>query len=266
MKKILFLIICLTSFFNAFSEEKDLQFKLDSIIKEGDLLYSYERAVWSSTDILMSEKSLKKNYGGYVVSHSNDTIIVTYIDKSQKLRIAKYYFTKANLFTPFRSLNESSDLTRDEQKLLDIKIKIINQLSDKKYEVGFPQGFNPNFILIKEPDAYRLYIIIGTSENGIIPFGNDYLFWADLSGEITSWKKFHSRIIPAQSKVPGGEKVISCVHSHLRTTPYITSTDICTFRLYGKLCGMTEFMVLCTATGKYYKYNLGTNSIKVTNP
>lgn len=40
----------------------------------------------------------------------------------------------------------------------------------------------------------------------------------------------NSRMIPAQSKGPNGEKVVSGIHSHLKTTPYITATDICTFR------------------------------------
>ena len=107
---------------------------------------------------------------------------------------------------------------------------------------------------------------MGTSESGIIPFGNDYLFQSDLDGNIVKWKKFHSRIIPAQTEMPNGEKVILAVHSHLKSTPYITATDVCTFRLYGRLYGMKEFMVLSTATGKYFKYNIDTNKIEITEP
>jgi len=63
-------------------------------------------------------------------------------------------------------------------------------------------------------------------------------------------------MIPTQAIGPNGEKVVSATHSHLKTTPYITATDICTFRLYAGLCDMEEFIVLCTATGKYYKSSL----------
>ncbi len=266
MKRITILFFLGTIFLNAFSQDDNLEFKLDSIIKEADLLYSYEKAVWNASDILMSDSKLKKNYGGYVVSHSNDTISTIFIDKDQKQKIAKYFFTKSNLSSPFNSEIGFSPLTNSEQELLDIKIKIINQLSDKKYEVGIPQNFNPNFVLIKEKEEFKFYILMGTSESGIVPFGNDYLFWADSKGKITNWKKFHSRMIPAQSKGPNGEKVISAIHSHLKTTPYITATDICTFRLYGGLCDMEEFMVLCTATDKYYKYSIKTNKIEITEP
>ncbi|MBK7712557.1 MAG: hypothetical protein IPJ37_17530 [Bacteroidales bacterium] len=154
-------------------------------------------------------------------------------------------------------------MTNTEQELLDIKIKIINHLSDKKYEIGFPQNFNPNFVLVKEKEEFKLYILMGTPESGVVPFGNDYLFWADSKGAITNWKKFHSRMIPAQSKGPNGEKVVSAIHSHLKTTPYITATDICTFRLYGELCEMDEFSVYSPAIGKYFKYRLKENKIEI---
>lgn len=266
MRIITILLYFATIAFNAFSQEENLPFKLDSIVKEADLLYNYEKAVWNSSDLLMADKKLKKKYGGYVVYHSNNTLSVAFIDKSQKQRIAKYSFVNSDLNSPIETNFETSKLNNTEQELLDIKIKIINQLSDSKYDVGIPQGFNPNFVLIKEQAGFKLYILMGTTESGIIPFGNDYLFNTDINGNIKKWKKFHSRMIPAQSKGPNGEKVISAIHSHLKTTPYITATDICTFRLYGELCDMEEFMVLCTATGKYYKYSIKTNKIEITEP
>ena len=266
MKRITILLFLGAFSLNAFSQDDNLQFKLDSIIKEADLLYSYEKAIWTATDILMTDSKLKNDYGGYVVSHSNDTIFTTFIDKSQKQRIAKYFFIKSDLSLPFDSEIGLSPLTNSEQELLDIKIKMISQLSDKRYEVRIPHDFSPNFVLFKEKEEFKLYILMGTSDYGIIPFGNDYLFWANSEGKIKNWKKFHSRMIPAQSKGPNGEKVVSVVHSHLKTTPYITATDICTFRLYGGLCDMEEFMVWCTATGKYYKYSLKTNKIEIIEP
>ncbi|MAB47801.1 MAG: hypothetical protein CMC05_04135 [Flavobacteriaceae bacterium] len=265
MKKISALIFGLISIIS-FSQEKSEEVILDSIVKEADLLYKYEKVAWNSTDLLMSKRKLKKNYGGYVIYHSNDTIHASFIDKSQEKRIARYSFTASDLEVPYNSNFELIELSESEKELLDIKIKIVNNLSDEKYEVEFPQGFNPNLVLLKDENEYRLYIIMGTPKSNIIPFGNDYLFKTDLNGEIKEWKKFHSRVIPAQTEMPNGGKVISAVHSHLKTTPYITATDICTFRLYGELYGMKEFMVLSTALGKYFKYNIGENKITITEP
>jgi hypothetical protein len=266
MKQIGFVLILLTASIEMFSQGNNLQAKLDSIINEADLLYRYEKSVWNSTDLLMADEKLKKKYGGYVVSHSGDTVLVTYLDKTQKEGIARFTYISKNLDKPFNTNLESSPLTLLEKELLEIKIKIINQFSDSKYNVTIPQGYNPNLVLIKSVNDFKLYILMGTSESGVIPFGNDYLFRTGRSGTITEWKKFHSRMIPAYSKGPNGEKVVSAIHSHLKTTPYITATDICTFRLYGEFCGMEEFMVLCTATDKYYRYNRKTNTIEITEP
>jgi hypothetical protein len=266
MKKNILLLFSLIITSLCYSQSDTLQNKLNSIIKEADLLYNYEKVAWNASDLLMSKSKLKKKYGGYIIHHSNDTIYASFIDKSQKNRIAKYSFIESNLNEPFEFNFDINSLSEIEQEYLDVKIKIIEQLSDPKYEVGFPEGFNPNLVLLKESDEFKLYILMGTTQPNLIPFGNDYLFRSDLTGKITDWQKFHSRIIPAQSKMPDGSIVISAVHSHLKSTPYITATDICTFRLYGSLFGMKEFMVLSTALGKYFKYNIDTNKIEVTEP
>jgi hypothetical protein len=263
MRQITILFFLTTFFHNAYSQDESLQLKLDSIISEADLMYKYEKAVWNSTDLLMSNIRLKNKYGGYVVSHSGDSIFVTYYGKNQKESIARYTYIATNLNKPLLVSMESSPLKISEKELLDIKIKMINQLSDSKYNVTIQEGYSPNLILFKENTGFKLYIVMGTTESGVIPFGNDYLFWADSEGIIIRWKKFHSRMIPAYSKGSNGEKVVTSFHSHLKTTPHITATDICTFRLYGELCKMEVFGVLCTATGKYYKYNLKTNKIEI---
>ena len=263
MKKIGFLLILLTVSLWMFSQEDNLQAKLDSIITEADLLYRYEKSAWNSIDLLMADKKLKNNFGGYVVSHSGDTVFVTCVDKTKKKSIARFTYTSRDLDKPCITKLESTPLTLLEKELLEIKIKIINQLSASKYNVTIPQGYGTNFVLLESLNEFKLYILMGTSESGVIPFGNDYLFRTNKKGNITEWKKFHSKMIPAHAK--GFESAVH-FHSHLKTTPYITATDICTFRLYGKLCGMEEFGVICAATGKNYKYNINTNTIEVIEP
>jgi hypothetical protein len=104
---------------------------------------------------------------------------------------------------------------------------------------------------------------MGTYKSGIIPFGNDYLFKADYSGNIVEWKKFHSRLIPAQMEIPESGKIISAMHSHLRTTPHITATDICTFRLYAEFSKIKSFIVYSPAIGKSMEYDINDNTIKI---
>jgi hypothetical protein len=259
-----YLLLILTLFFslNIFSQEDSIQAKLDSILVEADLIYKYEKSVWNSTDLLMSNKKLKSNYGGYIVHHSNDTLTVTYLDKNQKESIARYSYKFDDLNNPIITTIEATQLTATEIELFEIKGIIVNQLSNSEYNVTIPQDYNPNLVLIKENDEYRLYIIMGTSQAGVIPFGNDYLFKADSKGSITNWKKFHSRMIPTFAEFEG-QKVTESFHSHLRTTPYITATDICTFRLYAQYTALEKFSVYSPALGLTMTYILQTNKIEI---
>lgn len=262
MRNLLLLTFTLIFILNLFSQNEINQAKLDSILDEADLICNYEKSVWNSTDLLMSNKKLKKKYGGYIVHHSNDTLTVTFLHKNQKESIARYSYKFDNLDKPAITSIETSQLSTKEMELFDVKGIIANQLSDSEYNVTIPQGYNPNLVLIKENDEYRLYIIMGTSKVGVIPFGNDYLFKANSKGKITSWEKFHSRMIPTMAEF-NGHKVKESSHSHLRTTPYITATDICTFRLYAQYTELEKFSVYSPAFGKSMTYILKTNKIEI---
>lgn len=262
MRKHCLFILALFFSMSLFSQEEINQTKLDSILEEADVLYRYEKSVWNSTDLLMSNEKLKMNYGGYIVYHSNDTITAIYLDKNQKESIARYRYKFDDLKQPLITSVETSQLTSMEKELFDIKGIITSQLSDGEYNVTIPQGYNPNLVLIKENDEYRLYIIMGTSKTGVIPFGNDYLFKANSRGKITYWKKFHSRMIPTMAEY-NGQKITESTHSHLRTTPYITATDICTFRLYAQYTALEKFSVYSPALGKSMTYILKTNKIEI---
>jgi hypothetical protein len=261
MKKVCLFVIVFFGVLSGKAQSENFDPIFDSIIKEANILFRYEKAVWNSTDRLLAETKLKNDYGGYVVYHSGDTVSVAYVNKKRSDRIAFYSYTSSNLEVPLEFSDKKVPLNPLEQELLTVKVKMLEQLSDPKYEVTIADGYSPNLILLKETIGYKLYIIMGTSKSGVIPFGNDYLFNGDTTGTIIRGKKFHSRMIPTESRGPNGEKVFSAIHSHLKTTPHITATDICTFRLYGELCGMEEFKVYCPATNHYYTYNRITNTI-----
>ncbi len=262
MKRFTIIIFLLALYINAFSQDEDLQMIFDSIIAEADLMYKYEKTVWNSTDLLMINKNLQKNYGGYVVSHSADSVYVVYIDKKQEQSIARYTYTSADLSKPCYISTELSTLSVEEKELVDIKTKMLKQIVNRKYKVTIPNGFSPNFVLIKEDNFYKLYVIMGTSTYGVIPFGNDYLFKANSKGKIIYWTKFHSTMIPVMAETYG-HKVVEATHSHLRTTPYITATDICTFRLYAQYTELQKFSVYSPAIKKTMTYILETNKIEV---
>lgn len=266
MKKIISLILVSTIVNAIYSQkiefsEGDLQFKLDYILAEGNLLYKYEKAAWISTDLIMNERALKKDFGGFLVYEDKQEVKVIIQGKKSKKCIAEYVFEN-DFNMPKMKKHETREFSTREKLLLDVRAKILEQISDKKYEVSFPNDYSPNFILLPNADKFKFFIIMGTSRKDVIPFGNDYVFFTDEKGNIESWHKFHSRMIPGYTKM-NGEKVISMTHSHLRTTPLITSTDICTFMLYAPLYDINEFSVYSPAIGKYMKYDLKENKITI---
>lgn len=156
------------------------------------------------------------------------------------------------------------NLTEQEILLAKIKEKIRSELADhEKYPIYRYDNYPLNWDLIPFADGYKFYAISGVSKGRAIPFGNDYLFIANKKGEIQSWKKFHSRLIPVEAteQMP---MIAFPVHSHLKYEPFISATDICTFRLYYNKTGSTKFAVYSTALSMYFIYELATNTITPT--
>lgn len=122
------------------------------------------------------------------------------------------------------------------------------------------EGYSLNWILPPFEKGYKLYAINGTQQAKEVPTGNDYLFITNKEGEIQSWKKFHSSLIPIDKGKPGGKHF----HSHLKKEPFISATDICTFKLYQNQIGLTSFGVYSPALSTYFIYQLETNSIKIS--
>jgi hypothetical protein len=242
----------------------EIKLKLDSIMVEANLLYKFEKSAWISTDLANENKIIRKNIGGILTYQLNDTIKTIILNEKRNKCIAEYIFIN-DFKKPSEEIISERNFTPKEQNFQKIKEVILEQLSDKKFEVGVPEGFNLNPILITKNEKYKLYLITGTNQSNIIPFGNDYLFETDKNGKIETWKRFHSRLIPTYTKTKDGGKVTETTHSHLRTNPFISATDICTFKLYGKLYDLEEFSIYSPALGIYLKYDLIKDKIEIVD-
>jgi len=263
MKKIiiLFCVFVNVSLFGQVKLSKEeIKQKNDSILAEGNLLYRYEKAAWVSTDLAMSLKEVKDSFGGYLIYRSGDSIKAIILGKEPNTCIYELIFL--NDFTnPYKELLVKRQLTDQEEDLQTIKLKIVEEAFSPSYQVQSAEGYSLVLELIPCESGYKLYILTGTSQHDVIPMGNDYIFFSDENGEITSWRKFHSRLIPTQTKI-NGEKVTGFTHSHLRSEPFISATDICTFKLYGIYYGLKQFKVLSTALSKCFTYDADKNTIE----
>ena len=254
MKKITIIFICLICTCNIFAQnsalsEFDLNFKLDSILAESDLLYKYEKSAWLSTDYAVGNPFIREKMGRQHFTYEYSDGIKTIILNSEHDKVVAEYHFKNN----FDALDSYSvierNLTELESKLISTRNNILNKIiSERKYDIfsPIPRGFALNFVLIPFGEKYKFYILTGTTLNKIIPFGNDFLFITDQDGNVESWQKFHSRFLAMQTEIDG-EKVLNSIHSHLETTPFITATEIATFKLYAPLYDIPSFSILSTA-------------------
>jgi hypothetical protein len=210
----------------------------------------------------MGKENIKNEFGGYFVYKVKDTVKTIFLDFENKQCIYELSFINNYNIPKIENITKRK-LSSTEEHLLFIKNKIITELADKKYEVTTPKGFSLNMELIPTNNGYKLYILTGTSQSQMIPFGNDYIFYADTIGNIISWKKFHSRIIYTPTKEIDGEAITQTMHSHLSCEPFISATDICTFMLYAGICDQKDFLVYSPTLSKYFKYKLFENQIEI---
>ena len=260
---ILFLFAAMSVNGQTILSEIQIREKTNSILNEANLIYKYEKAAWVSTDLALENKKTKKNMVGYLVYQQRDTTKSIIINQTGQCILETAFINgSAN---PIEENFNIRNLDENEIHLLLIRDSIIKDIDNKKINISCPDGFNLNFVLIPANSGYKLYILTGTSQSGIIPFGNDYLVISDDKGQIIYWKKFHSRLIDTPIKAPNGEEVIEFVHSHLKTEPFISATDICTFKLYAPFYQKLAFSVYSPALSKSFKYLLLDDKIEIND-
>jgi hypothetical protein len=268
MKKTIILILSVLLFFGTKAQsiysDTELKLKCDSILIEGNNLYSYEKAAWITSDLAREKKEIYKNFGGLLTYKRSDTISTLVLSKKGNKCIYEVSFI-SNYNQPCKEDLTRRELTQTEKKLQETKVKMVDEIFSKDiYQVSCPEGYNFNIQLIPGDLSYKLYFILGTNRSNEIPFGNDYVFFANNEGQITSWRKCHSGLIYTPTEFEGN-KVTRSMHSHLKSEPFISATDICTFKLYAELCGLEEFEVYSTGLKKNFKYNLKENKIEFSD-
>lgn len=264
MKHLLLSIFLLISL-GASSQEKklsdsEIKIKLDSIKQEANLMFSLENASWNATDIVRENNKISNKIGGYLTYKVDDIVKTVFFNETTDKVLIEYSFKNDWQF-PTNTNETERDLIDIEKKLHNSKNNLISQLSDEKYEVFVPNGFNLNIVSFPFGEKIKHYIITGATETGVIPFGNDYLFITDGEGKILTHKKFHSRLIPAYTNEVDGNVITKISHSHLHTTQFISATDICTFKLYAPFSKLEKFSVLSTALDCYFEYDYTTDTL-----
>ncbi len=247
---------------NKLPDEETLNLIHDSILNEAEVLYYFELAAWVSIDSALYDPEIEKIIGGYIVYEIENGVKSIVFSENLEYVILEMDYEFGNQDYVFFS-KEKRSVTEKEAHLVNIRDKIIDNIIREKYKVIQYENYTFNTVLLEKDFGYRFYLLTGTTLNWVVPFGNDYLFETDFEGDITKYKRIHQTLINFEIYTDEGHEVVSHMHSHLKSEPYITATDICTFRLYARLYDLDNFIVYSTFYGKYFMYILKSNTIIV---
>lgn len=244
MKKLLTLIALFILAQNAIAQKNALRKIADSINAEGEALYRSEWASGYSTQIFSSGYGGKKQLsGGYFsyetgkemttifFSKNNDPVVLATVKFGHKLDSSKY-----SIDTTTRKF------TGVEKDLYAIRSKaaqaVLNDTLFKIYE-----NTSLNLVPIIKNGAKKVYVITAQTAPDEVLLGNDYLINFDKDNNIIKKTKLHNNLIPLGTG--GIDTIEASSHQHLgETSPYITATDVCAFRLWkGKTTWVISFIV-----------------------
>ncbi|NVK73345.1 MAG: hypothetical protein HWE24_07685 [Oceanospirillaceae bacterium] len=239
---------------------------LDSILKEANKLYSFESVAWHATDGLqsMSRKTIDK-IGSYIIYEMKDSVYCVWVDQAEKSALIEMAYSHHSYSIPARVTEVNRSLNEYETDFIQTRSALFNQIAtDTTYgnQIGVPRNFNFNPVFFKIENGWRLYLMVGTSEYSVVPYGNDYVIECDENGEITSFTMLHSRLLPFEYG-NSEQTTITVMHNHRKSVPYITATDICIHRLYADYHQIDLLSVIAGDPLLLFEYRISTNKIVV---
>lgn len=232
----------------------------DSVIVEGHNLYLHDKLQWVMSDAYKQLCS-SKTASLAVVGNLNDTLMSGIMIDVDQMKCV--FECRINLNTgdiePFDLVR---GLTPKEIERAERQVDLLDKVSELDGIVNIKEAGNLNADVVEiSPKLTRVYLLQGTNKSKLIPFGNDYSFDFDASGNLIARRKYHSSFIPIDFSSKEGN-IHKCTHSHLDDNPYVTPTDVATFLLYGHdLYGMKTFSVYSKALSCYFTYNAETSTI-----
>ncbi len=130
---------------------------------------------------------------------------------------------------------------KQEQVLIQLRTRTVDLLQKEGFVTVYPNT-SFNIVPIVEKGNNRVYVLTGTTVEGVVLFGNDYLLTFDDNLELTSKKAIHKSLLPVGFEEQEGG---NSVHVHDKgADKFISPTDICTLLLMGKYSGWKQHTVI----------------------
>lgn len=233
MKKVLIFIFALATV-PAFGK-KNFDKQNREVLEEGTRLYQSEMASWYGTDIFMERFKDKTKIGGYFSYVENNLAKCLFFSKDEQPKVLGTisFDSTYNIYTADVDLKERAFTA------LEASIYLLRQsameviMNDKEEFFRSYKNTNYNIIPLIYNNEKKVYIISGSTQNGVAFLGNDYLLTFKENNQLKAKTKLHQSLIPLDYGQAEGGEIESAIHSHLPATgPLFTPTDICTLMLY----------------------------------
>lgn len=241
----------------------------DSIMIEADKLYLYDMGLNKAIKAIEENRNLRKKAGEIIRYEKEDSLIILAENIDKKGSVAAEF--KMRYADDLPILNDTPRAMNDLEKGLIAMKHIVIKDVQSNYDILPPdkeEFQNIIFIPFKEKinsterNLYKLYVISENQNGNIIPFGKDYLFYADETGKI-----FYHLTFNPYMPVVINQDIIDKQQVNIeypKREPYLLPTDIFLFKKYGLRFQLNTLKMKSTQYDIFFSYNSERNTIDVT--
>lgn len=208
----------------------------DAILAEGLRLYQSERSSWVATDLMLATTLDRSQLGGYLSYLDGDSVRTIFWPKGTAGTagaplLASYAFLRQDVRVGTANYRPAGAFTPHQAHLFAIRQAVKDELNTNKSTYTVPRNSSLNIALLEAKNEVRAYLLVGPTESGVVPIGNDFLLTFSPTGKLKSTERLHKSYLPMRRDAVK-DSIKYMVHSHLEEHPYITPTDICSILLY----------------------------------
>ena len=266
MRQVLYIIsfFIIPNLFAQNTKKQEVNKELEKIVSEANSLFHYRMMEWWASELTEKNKELDILVADYIIYHDAENLYFVLVDDTYKQKLGTYYINTKNNETNIQFDSIQGSLSKKETKLLRIKNKMEQNASKiANMKIIEREGYSVSTILMEQKRGYNLYLLTNTSELGIIPLGNDAVFYGNNRGEIKKWEWYHENLTPIPVSREGNQLA---THKHKKGQVLISPTEIANFRLYGMLYGMLKMSILVEDKGVILEYDANENLIHAFYP
>ena len=231
------------------SNAQNLQKKAEEIEREAYKIYRSERASWLGTDIMRERYSsgIPSNLRGYFSYATKGAVYCVFYanDSIPKILLTIEFDTT---FSDTKTIVADSAREFNEVEISYYRLRRVVDsilINDTNF-FSFYENSNYNIVPIIDERSKRVYILTGTTQPGVILFGNDYLLSFDEDYKLTSKEKLHNTLISTPTHPEETDtSPVGGLHTHVPgKSEFMTATDIATIMLYQPYTNWQTFTVV----------------------